>query len=219
MFSILKKPLDISSVTQDALSRIAIDRTKVKILVIDNVPFAYFDILRRHHYDITKWDNINDIRSVSEYEVILSDIKDVGQTLSPILQGAHVIQEIRKMFPAKYIIAYSSHTFEPEYNMYFGYADKIARKDYDSDDWINDLDEAISICTNPIEMWERIKKRLIAKKTQLSIIVKIEDAYVRSINKQQDCISKNRIFNELTSDSRAILNSFIASAIFKAVVG
>lgn len=216
MFS---KPKSIKDLNLPSLKLKQVKRNEVPILIIDDDKFEYKSILQNHNFSITHVEDIDAIDFVHNYEIILCDINGVGKKFGSKFDGAYIISEIRKKYPFKYIIAYTGHTHDPSYTKHFKKADNVINKDIASDEWVEELDVAIYSVVNPITRWMKIRDFLILQNIDISIVAKLEDEYVRTILAGDDISNfpKKKTSKDLPDDARAILNSFVASIIFKLI--
>lgn len=210
-------PKSIRDLDVPSLKLNTIDRIKIPILIIDDNEFEYIEHLKNHRFDITYFDDIPSIESTKEYEIILCDINGVGKKFQSKYEGAHVISEIHKKYPFKTIIAYTGHTHDPTFNRFFRLADYTYKKDIDGDEWVEKLDQAIEITTNPQKKWIKLRDYLIKNNVSLFEIVKLENEYVKDIleGKNLSNFPSNKLKKEINPDVRAVLQSFTASVIFK----
>ena len=118
-------------------------RNAVDILCIDDQGLKYEGIIRHHGFSIRVLNDIEDIRQVSDYPIVICDIKGIGSKFNSPFEGGHIIQEIKKHYPQKIVVAFSGHQFDARYNKYFKMSDYVLTKDIDSDEWIEVLDEII----------------------------------------------------------------------------
>jgi hypothetical protein len=86
-------------------------KQKTHIAVIDDEPFHRLEQLRTHGFNITELGDIKAIDQVGSYPIVVCDIKGVGKAFGSPLEGAHVLSEIRKTYPDKYLITFSGATF------------------------------------------------------------------------------------------------------------
>ena len=93
---------------QRSLNPISDFRNYFQIAIIDDKPLSHYSILLNHNFRIKELGDISDIAAISEYPIILCDIRNVGVQFASAYGGAHVIYEIKKRYPDKYIIAYSA---------------------------------------------------------------------------------------------------------------
>lgn len=148
----------------------------------------------------------------------MCDISGVGKKLGYDKEGAFIIREIHANYPSKRIIAYTSYTFDPEYNQFLSMADFVAPKDFGIDDWINVLDEQVRKSINPVSQWAKIRDYLLENGVSTLTIAKIEDKYVAAVN--------NRNFDKLKTfvegkDSKltSIVTDFLSSLCAKIILG
>lgn len=192
-------------------------RQRIKILIIDDVEFQYLETIRRHGYNPTYVKDIDDIALVESYDVILCDIKGVGKQFGSKYEGAHIIMEIHKSYPFKIIIGYTGHQFDAEYNKFFSICDVMVKKDVDSDNWIEKLDDAIQKSTDPIYQWQKLHMLLCKKRTSAKLIAKIEDNFVRSLENGRIKFPNSAVSLEVNDDVKNILNNLAASSIFNII--
>ena len=93
-FFIKYKLSDLVEVTALQNMTIAELRNKVEILVIDDQDFAAEEYLIKNGFRIVHKRDIDNIRDVSAYAVVLCDIRGVGKNLGSTKEGAFVIKEI-----------------------------------------------------------------------------------------------------------------------------
>ena len=200
---IFGKPKGIKDLNIPSLKLNKIERKQIPILVIDDEDFEYLDHIKNHRFDVEYFPDIQTIESASSYEIILCDIQGVGKKFKSKYEGAHVIQELRKKFPFKTIIAYTGYTHDPTYNRFFALADFSVKKDIDGDEWIDKLDEAISIATDPKKRWMKMRDFLLENEVPLFDIMKLEDEFVKAIinKKSLDNFPSSKLSNESSCES------------------
>jgi hypothetical protein len=221
MFLHLGEPKSIKDLNKASLKLNKVDRIKVPVLVIDDNEFEYLEHLKNHRFDITYFSDIQSIESAQGYEVILCDINGVGKIFDSKYEGAHVISELYKKYPFKTIIAYTGYTHDPTYNKFFRLADYVFKKDLDGDEWVENLDNAIESAVNPQKKWLKLRDFLIKNNVSLFEIVKLENEYVNNIIAGKDLANfpSTKLNSEIDKDIRAVIQSFTASIIFKALIG
>lgn len=159
-------------------------RKNASILVIDDNDFSPETYLKKNGYQIHHKTDIETIKDVEPYDIILCDISGVGKKLGYTKEGAFIIREIHSNYPSKRIIAYTAYTYNPEYNQFFSMADFVAPKDFALDDWINVLDDQIKQAIDPVCQWKKIFNYLVECDISTLTITKIEDKYVSAIQKK-----------------------------------
>lgn len=196
------------------------DRAAIAILCIDDQGLEYESIIRNHGFNIKVLNDIEDIKAVSDYPVVICDIKGIGKIFGSKYEGGHIIQEIKSKYPEKVVIAYTGQQFDATYNKFFSLADFTLTKDVDSDAWVSLLDQTIDKVISPIEQWKRMRAFLIDKEVPLETVFKLEQQFIEAvINKDKSKFAKQSTIKTLNGDIRAVITSFISSILFKMVFG
>lgn len=196
------------------------DRASIAILCIDDQGLEYESIIRNHGFNIKVLNDIEDIKAVSDYPVVICDIKGIGKIFGSKYEGGHIIQEIKSKYPEKVVIAYTGQQFDATYNKFFSLADFTLTKDVDSDAWVALLDQTIDKVISPIEQWKRMRAFLIDKEVPLETVFKLEQQFIEAvINKDKSKFAKQSTIKTLNGDIRAVITSFISSILFKMVFG
>mgnify|MGYP002318330657 FL=1 len=115
-------------------------RKKTDILIIDDEDFAPQEFLENNNYRFTNKSDIDNIRDVSEYPIILCDIRGIGKKISNAYEGAFVIQEIKKNYPEKIVLAYTASQYDPSYNSYIQKADDVLQKSLSTESWLDRIE-------------------------------------------------------------------------------
>lgn len=196
-------------------------RSLVPIAVIDDELFAAQQTLKNNGYDINVLGDIKNLDEVENYNIILCDLQGVGRHLDGKNQGAFLINEIKRNSPEKFVIAYTGGALSDEITTKANEsADAFLRKDADVQEWRDKLDDYIERVSNPIIVWRRQRDALVRKNVSTLDILKLEDAFVKAIQKRDPYIfSKLSGSFDIKDDARAIAQSLIASGIFKLLVG
>jgi hypothetical protein len=208
MYVLLGKPQSILQARIGAVPFDARIRNKIPIAIIDDETFAYEKLLRDHSYNIKHFGDIQDIRSLEVYPVILCDIKGVGKAFASKFEGGHLIKEIRSFYPYKVIYAYSGHQVDPSFNKYFQMADKTLKKDISLEDWVSNLDEALRMITDPCFLWKRMRKRLLQEDIPICDIMKLEDQFVSFIKEKKNEFPDKKYSTNLPDKATTLLSGF-----------
>lgn len=221
MFYTIGKPKNITNLNTPNLRLKSVERKDVKIALIDDEKFDYLEELRFHGFDISYFQDVDSIDSLLAYEIILCDIKGIGKRFKSKYEGAHVMKEINKKYPFKTIIAYTGYTYDATFNSYLSVADNVLKKDLDQDEWLEQLDFAIKISTDPIKRWTKIRDYLLLNDVSLYNLTLLEDEYVRLILDKGDFskFPSSKTTKGMPADLRSILQSFTASLLFKLIIG
>lgn len=190
---------------------IRVDRTAVQIAVIEDITFPLLEELRRHQFNITLFADIERLSILNDFDIIITDIRGVGKHFGSKLEGAHLIEEITKQFPNKYLIAYSASRFEMTLNKYFNMCDEQKKKDTDVHEWTTTLDKAISDINDPVFQWEKTRQILIKQKFSSEYISKIEKAFAKSVIKRDNKYLKREISSDKSVSERPIVKIAIES--------
>ncbi|MCG3164484.1 MAG: hypothetical protein POELPBGB_00238 [Bacteroidia bacterium] len=219
MLNIFKKHYKLEDISFIGNS-VQINRSSIKIAVIEDNIFENLEQLRTHNFNITIFSDIENLNTLLDFEVIISDIRGVGKHFGSKLEGAHLIQEIHNKYPNKYLIAYSASTFNPTYNQYFKLCDETKRKSGDVNDWVKSLDSAIKNIKDPLYQWEKTRQILIKNRVAIDVISNLERAYIKSfLKKKSKYLIKEAEESKSISDSPVVkiaiesITSFSASLI------
>lgn len=219
MFFYVGKPQGVAELRRRNLTSFSRPRHEIPIAVIDDEPFPYSDILRKHDFNIKELGDPTDIKAVASYSIVLVDIKGVGKHFGSKYEGGHVIEEVKRYFPSKIVIAYTAYQLDPSYNRFFQLCDSSLKKDIDSDAWVDALDSAVRKVQDPIFQWKRIRKSLVDLDVDAFDIARLEDEFVISLAKPNAKFASNKVLKELSDDAKQIVLNFAASALFKSIVG
>ena len=193
-------------------------RKSIKIAVIDDQPFEAIINLRNYGYDIIEHGDIKKLAEIEEYPVILCDLLNVGLNFDTGSQGASIIKEIRRNYPAKFIAAYSgASATSAQAQKAKQYADLFIKKDSEIESWVEKLDDLISSATDPKLVWLRTRAAMVDEQVDTRTILLLEDAYVRSIMSANPDLSvlRSLIINEnVGSAAKNIIYGLASSAIF-----
>lgn len=205
--------------SSNALASLEEARKKVSICVIDDELFYQLPILQDHGFNIVQIGDPSSLAHIEKYDVIACDLRGVGEKFSGKLQGAAIIQEIKRARPEKYVIAYSgSFDRSNMARVADDYADRKISKSADVEKWVSVLDQAVQVITNPVEKWTRVRVALVERKLSATTISRLEEAYCRAILKQKKSIFIKYVTRiELVDDIRPIIQGLISSAIWTAI--
>lgn len=218
IFFIKHKLSDLVEVTALQDMTVAELRSKVEILVIDDQDFAAEEFLIRNGFRIMHKRDIDNIKDVSEYAVVLCDIRGVGKNLGSAKEGAFVIKEIKAYYPAKQVIGYTGSSYDPVYNEYMNLADAVISKGISIEDWIALVDEQIQKAVDPIYQWKRLRKHLLECGVSTAYVAKLEDKYVTAI-KAKDFKDLVKLAEGTNDKARGLIADFTASVCAKVILG
>lgn len=192
------------------------ERRNLKIAIIDDLDVPYMENLRNSGFNVTHYKDIDNFEMIQPYPIIICDIKGVGAKFGSDKEGAHVIGEIRKLYPDKYIIAMSSAIYNVNWVESLEVADDKIIRDSDVDKVFQALNEAVDTMKCNKQRWLRIRENLIKKHhVDLFEIWKIEQAFIlSSITKNKDSFIKNKAVTHMNDLIKGLLINFISGIIF-----
>ena len=160
-------------------------RSKIEILIIDDHEFPFIEDLRRIGFNLNAKKDIDDIRDVESYQIILCDIHGVGKMIQSSFEGAYLAQQIKIKYPEKYIVAYSADPTRMETQKYLNSIDKSIPKETSLEDWGEILDEAIDRLMDPVLIWKKTALYLFEANVATKDIAEMESKYVQAIKKKR----------------------------------
>lgn len=203
-------------------SRINEKRKSFKILAIDDEEFTYLENLERHQFNITHVKDITAIAGVEPFQIILCDLVGVGKKLNPVLQGAHLIGEIKKNYPEKVAIAYTGGPNTDLMVSSLKVADSYIKKDASIDEWCNILDNSILQLANPVSVWKKYRVRLLDAGITPTELIYLENDFVTSFetgpNAFKGALQRRSESLGLGNEVKTLINSLAANALFSLLV-
>ncbi|MCJ7449138.1 MAG: hypothetical protein MUO72_15775 [Bacteroidales bacterium] len=219
MYILVGKPKSANDLNTASYQLTKPQRSDVAIVIIDDQHVPYIEDLRYNGFNVMYINDLDQIESIKGFEIIICDIKGVGKKFKSKYEGAHLISEIRRVYPFKIIIGYTAYTLDASYNQYLSMADDIFKKDIDLDDWISHLETAIELAINPIYKWKKISNYLQMNNIKTMDLVRLEDEYVRLIQRKisLDSFPSRKLRNNLSEEAKGIIKSFLNSLIIKLI--
>ncbi|MDR1700944.1 MAG: hypothetical protein LBR68_07110 [Lachnoclostridium sp.] len=190
-------------------------RSNVSIVVIDDEEFQFLDELRSSGFNITHYPDIQDIRMLEAFPVIISDIRGVGKAFKSSSEGAFLLRELKKKYPLKVLAAYTGSAYDINLNSYLEGV-HVIKKDIEIDEWCEEIDNLIRITGDPKEIWNKIRDILIREEVPLLSLAKLEHEYVDIL------LNKDGNFHgfpssdkklKLPSDVRGVIQSLVGGII------
>lgn len=156
-------------------------KERFPILFIDDKEPPSADTLKALGFKITHFGDLHDIEQVEKYPIIACDIDGIGSRFTQNIEkgGYKILREIRKNYPDKYLIQYSTKT--PDMDQTLTQADSVFPKDTHPEAWQENLEEALKQLGNPKTRWIRLRNDLSQKGIDAYEIFKIEQAYIKSV--------------------------------------
>lgn len=191
-----------------------IERYNFKIAIIDDEDFYYKEQLSRLGFNITKYDDIEDLNMLSSYDLIISDIKGVGKHFDSEFEGAFLLSELKKKYPYKSFAAYTGSAFDPRISELLT-GIQVIKKDYSIDEWTNAIESLIKNVADPKQIWIKIRRDLLEMDVSLLQLTYMEDEFVDRVinNKGFNGFPSNRELNTIPSEAKSWLCN-IATSVF-----
>ena len=156
-------------------------KRNTQIAVIDDQAFPKVEALRNHKFNIIELGDIKSVDQVAAYPIVVCDIRGVGQSLSSDLEGAHLISEIRKSYPDKFLVTYSGAQFDITYNESLRSVDASIAKDASTEQWVAVLERGLEKITNPKERWIRLRRTLLDRGVEIHEVFSLEQRFIKAI--------------------------------------
>lgn len=214
MFIQFGTPERLSSIGQETID-IKEAKSKIEIAVLDDKPFAPKESLVTHNFRIKELGP--DIRStdmIASYPIVICDVRGVGKAFGSPLEGAHLVSEIRKDYPDKYIVSYTGETYSLPITNALAAADKRLAKDDSIDVWIKTLETGLNEVSNPRNRWIRLRTALLSRGVELYEVFNLEQALIKAVLKRQPDILKSKATTtEISSEAKDLVIKFSATAL------
>lgn len=221
MYISLGTPLRLAEIDQTP----DLDRLKrdITIAIVDDEAFPYVGQLRTHDYHATEVGaDISSVKQLEAYPIIACDIRGVAPKFGSLQEGAHLIAEIRKCYPDKYLIAYTGSSFDASLNHKLASADSSINKDAPFDFWHTELERALTSVGNPRKRWLRFRKSLIDDGLDSWYIFNIEQAFIKAIKSREfpkwDYIKMTNGFTDQQTQLIKTLGQIVLPALLKLAI-
>ena len=188
------------------------------ILIIDDDPFTYEDALKKNEFMIDYKSDIQSLKEVEAYSVILCDIMGVGKFLQSQYEGAYLVQQIKGKYPHKTVIIYSGNQFSTAYQEFLNYADHTMQKGATLEKWNSLLTQIIRDEADPVKQWAKTRSALLDAGLSIVEVAKLEDKYVRAI-KNSSYESLSKLAEDASTSYRHIITELLSSTIAKLLKG
>ncbi len=197
-------------------------RRSIRIAVVDDQPFAPEHNLKNNQFQIATYTDIHKVEQLEEFPIVLCDLQGVGLQLASDLQGAYLIEEIKRNYPEKAVIAFTGGSTNSNISKRAALAaDDYLKKDASIEEWRDVLDKHIRNLSDPVYVWKQLRIRLIKADVTPLELLKLEHAYVSSIKSGLDATKEAIRTASTTNNSDPLvkkeITSFLASKAFDLV--
>lgn len=192
------------------------DKRNLPIAIIDDNDVPYIETLRNNGFNVTHHHDLDSFSMAKTYPIIICDIKGVGKKFGSLNEGAHIIQELRRLYPDKYLIAMSSAVYNIKWVKLLDDADDKIIRDAEIDQVMDALNTAINVMRCNKERWIRVRKNLLnVHHMDLFDVWKIEQSLIKSAVKKNKEIFNNSTAVKHSEDIvKGLLVNFISGLIF-----
>lgn len=163
-------------------------KREYEIAIIDDNPFGKAEVLRAHGFRLAETGDIRRVEQIASYAVVVCDIRGVGQAFGGVLEGAHLLSEIRKKYPDKFLIAYSGAESNMAYNDSLRTVDISIPKDSQTEVWVQNLERGLHEVGDPFKRWIRFRAQLAERGLDAYELFKLEQKYIKAITKSDASI-------------------------------
>jgi hypothetical protein len=214
MFIQFGTPKRLGSIGQEALD-VANAKVQVEIAVLDDNPFAPKEALCNHKFRITELGpDIRSLDQIANYPIIICDVGGVGLAFGSRLEGAHLVAEIRKAYPDKFLIAYTGLTYSLAMTNALAAADKRLEKDASIEAWVQTLEIGVNEVMNPRKRWIRMRRELLDRGVDLFDVFKFEQAFIKSMTAQKpEVLSSAAASSAVGQEAKDLVVKFAATAL------
>ena len=173
--------------SRDKIQYVSIrDKKSIRIVIVDDEGFddevlktlGYLDIELKYKYE--------KISDYEKYDIIFCDINGIAKEIDPVFQGAALAKQIKKTYPSKTVIIFSSKEQSLDFYKFKDDVDEIIPKNTKNAEIAELIDKYIEVINDPIERWKNFRKKLSEQGTSPKDIALLEDCYVRGILKKED---------------------------------
>ena len=206
--------------SRDKIKSVTIrDKKNIKILIIDDEGFDDEVLKSLGYLDIDIKEKYEKLSDYENYDIIFCDINGIARDIDPIYQGAALAKLIKKTYPSKIVIIFSSKDQSLDFYKFSTVVDDIIPKNIKNAEIAEIIDKYIEIINDPIESWKSYRKKISEQGTTPKNIALLEDCYVRGILEQKDTTND---MEKIKSGIKSSTVSFIidnAIEIVKAYLG
>lgn len=173
--------------SRDKIKNVSIrDKKNIRIVIVDDEGFDDEVLKNLGYLDIDvklKYEKLSDYEN---YDIVFCDINGIAKEVDQTYQGAALAKLIKKTYPSKTVIIFSSKEQSLDFYKFKNDVDEIIPKNIRNSEIAEIIDKYIEIINDPIERWKNFRKKLSEQGTSPKDIALLEDCYVRGILKNED---------------------------------
>lgn len=187
------------------------DKKSVRILFVDDEGFDDEVLKNLGYLDITVFDKFTKLSDFENYDIIFCDINGIAREIDEVYQGASLAKLIKKTYPSKMVLIFSSKEQSLDFYKFSCDVDGIIPKNLKNAEIAEKIDQYISTLNDPVDYWKNLRNKLLQQGTSTKNITILEDYYVRGILNQENTI------NLMESEARKINVQSITTIIMCAI--
>lgn len=213
MNPILKNPFQkLYSINDLALKSFSLkqqNKVLVKILIVDDNDFEYKNEMVNFNFNLKSVDDIAQLDFVSNYDIIICDIRGVGKKLGYTkFEGVGLINDLKKNYPYKLFGVYTGNDVSLEMSAMLDGV-KILPKNLVKEDWKEILDNFVKEALDPRTLWTKMRDYLLKEGVSIYDVALLEHKYVYCMKKKNGDVS--HLFDNLDNNIPADMKSFFIS--------
>ena len=202
--------------SRDKIKTVSIrEKKNIRIVIVDDEGFDDEVLKSLGYLDIDIKEKYEKLSDYENYDIIFCDINGIARNLDPVYQGAALAKLIKKTYPSKIVIIFSSKDQSLDFYRFSNDVDDIIPKNLKNAEIAEIIDKYIEIFNDPIERWKNFRKKILEQGTSPKIIALLEDCYVRGILKHDDTIKS---IEEIKSGIKSSIVGFIIDSAIEIVM-
>ncbi len=220
MFIQLGTPERLSSIGQETID-LKEAKSKIEIAILDDKPFEPKESLVSHGFRIRELGpDVRTTDMIASYPIVVCDVRGVAKAFGSPLEGAHLVSEIRKDYPDKYIVSYTGETYSLPITNALAVADKRLAKDDSIDVWIKTLETGLNEVSNPKNRWVRLRTALLSRGVELYHVFNLEQALIKAVHERKpDILNNKAATTHISSEAKDLIVKFSATALATLIGG
>ena len=172
------------------------DKKNVRIVIVDDEGFDDSVLKSLGYLDIEIKEKYEKLSDYENYDIIFCDINGVVKDLDPVYQGAALAKLIKKTYPSKIVIIFSSKDQNLGFHKFSDDVDDIIPKNLKNAEIAEIIDKYINVLNDPIESWKKFRTRILEQGTTAKNVALLEDCYVRGILNREDTTNVMEIIKD-----------------------
>lgn len=201
--------------SRDKIKSVTIrDKKNIRIVIVDDEGFDDEVLKSLGYLDIDVKDKYEKLSDYENYDIIFCDINGIARDIDEVYQGAALAKLIKKTYPSKIVIIFSSKDQSLDIYKFSKVVDNIIPKNLKNSEIAEIIDKYIEIINDPIESWKNFRSKISEQGTSPKDVALLEDCYVRAILKNEDTTN---IMENIKSGITSSAVSFIIDCVIEII--